>query len=282
MCWGFFFICFYLLLHGWRWRACWSCVSAMLILLLCPSVSILTVSYILKHIWKCWDMYSCIHNFDLTSPLEFLYSILSTYEIILTLKLQLSCIISTHLHRQNIQIKHTKEIKWTNHTSEISTTSNLRTTSKQRTSGNCTQNDALCEHVWWAGACVWETRIWISSENRVSTNSFVLSLYAVGHHRDSHTDLDRKCMKIPWVTQGMILQQENLLQTSPMWKASEQLQTFDVLVCCSLQVIHNIKMNSAIWAQDTLPTSKGGLGVRCSVDLWQFQPSLLHLLQLPT
>ena len=42
---------------------------------------------------------------------------------------------------------------------------------------------------------------------------------------------------------------------------------FDELVRGCLQAICNIKMDPDVWAQATLPTSKGGLGVRCSVDL---------------
>jgi len=52
-----------------------------------------------------------------------------------------------------------------------------------------------------------------------------------------------------------------------MWKASDQLHTFDELVRGCLQAICNIKMDPNVWAQATLPTSQGGLGVRCSVDL---------------
>ena len=58
-----------------------------------------------------------------------------------------------------------------------------------------------------------------------------------------------------------------LLRSSPSWKARKDLEEFDEIVRLSLQSISNVKMEESAWSQATLPTSKGGLGIRRSVDL---------------
>ena len=45
------------------------------------------------------------------------------------------------------------------------------------------------------------------------------------------------------------------------------MEEFDEIVRLSLQSISNVKMEESAWSQATLPTSKGGLGIRRSVDL---------------
>ena len=52
-----------------------------------------------------------------------------------------------------------------------------------------------------------------------------------------------------------------------MWKIHEGLNTFDETVRQALQSVCNINMDNSTWTQATLPTSKGGLGVRRASDL---------------
>ena len=52
-----------------------------------------------------------------------------------------------------------------------------------------------------------------------------------------------------------------------MWKFHEGLNTFDETVRPALQSVCNINMDNSTWTQATLPTSKGGLGVRRALDL---------------
>ena len=59
----------------------------------------------------------------------------------------------------------------------------------------------------------------------------------------------------------------HLLRTSPTWKASEELASFDRTVRQALQNICNIRLDDTMWSQAALPTAKGGLGVRQAVDL---------------
>ena len=55
-----------------------------------------------------------------------------------------------------------------------------------------------------------------------------------------------------------------LLRSSPAWQASEDLEAFDAVL---YQSICNINLDSATWLQATLPTSKGGLGIRQASDV---------------
>ena len=58
-----------------------------------------------------------------------------------------------------------------------------------------------------------------------------------------------------------------LLCSSPAWQASEDLEAFDAVLYESIQSICNINLDSATWLQATLPTSKGGLGIRRASDV---------------
>ena len=58
-----------------------------------------------------------------------------------------------------------------------------------------------------------------------------------------------------------------MLRCSPTWKANDQLLAFDEVLRQTLESVCNIKMDGAVWSQATLPTSKGGLGIRRSQDL---------------
>ena len=58
-----------------------------------------------------------------------------------------------------------------------------------------------------------------------------------------------------------------LLRSSPAWQASEDLEAFDAVLYQSIQSICNINLDSATWLQATLPTSKGGLGIRRASDV---------------
>ena len=69
----------------------------------------------------------------------------------------------------------------------------------------------------------------------------------------------RNCFAIPKML--------HLLRTSPTWKATEELARFDCTVRQALQDICNIRLDDTMWSQASLPTSKGGLGVRQAVDL---------------
>ena len=85
----------------------------------------------------------------------------------------------------------------------------------------------------------------------------------VSHLRSLHAHdtvyLLRNCFAIPKLLY--------LLRTSPAWKAKEELVMFDKMVCQALQDICNIRLDDTMWSQASLPTSKGGLGVRQAVDL---------------
>ena len=69
----------------------------------------------------------------------------------------------------------------------------------------------------------------------------------------------KNCLAIP-----MLL---HVLRCSPTWKANDQLLAFDEVLRRTLESVCNIKMDGAVWSQATLPTSKGGLGIRRSQDL---------------
>ena len=69
----------------------------------------------------------------------------------------------------------------------------------------------------------------------------------------------RNCFVIPKML--------HLLRTSSTWKATEELTRFDCTVRQALQDICNIRLDDTMWSQASLPTSKGGLGVRQAVDL---------------
>ena len=76
----------------------------------------------------------------------------------------------------------------------------------------------------------------------------------------AHDALNLKnCLAIPKIL--------HLLRWSPTWKTFDQLQAFDEVLRLSLDSICNIRLDHNIWIQANLPTSKGGLGIRCSVDL---------------
>ena len=69
----------------------------------------------------------------------------------------------------------------------------------------------------------------------------------------------RNCLAIPKLLY--------ILRTAPMWKVQEGLNTFDETVRQALQSVCNINMDNSTWTQASLPTSKGGLGVRRASDL---------------
>ena len=59
----------------------------------------------------------------------------------------------------------------------------------------------------------------------------------------------------------------HLLRCSPTWKTANRLQAFDNVLRSSLESTCNIRLDHNAWLQATLPTSKGGLGIRRSFDL---------------
>ena len=69
----------------------------------------------------------------------------------------------------------------------------------------------------------------------------------------------KNCLAIPKLL--------HLLRCSPTWKTLDQLQAFDEDLQLSLESICNIRLDDNTWIQETLPTSKGGLGIHRSVDL---------------
>ena len=86
-----------------------------------------------------------------------------------------------------------------------------------------------------------------------------LSSCLVALHAHDALFLLRNCLAIPKLLY--------ILRTAPMWKIHEGLNTFDETVRQALQSVCNINMVNSTWTQATLPTSKGGLGVRRASDL---------------
>ena len=86
-----------------------------------------------------------------------------------------------------------------------------------------------------------------------------LSSRLVALHAHDALFLLRNCLAIPKLLY--------ILRTAPMWKIHEGLNTFDETVRQALQSVCNINMDNSTWTQATLPTSKGGLGVRRASNL---------------
>lgn len=73
-------------------------------------------------------------------------------------------------------------------------------------------------------------------------------------HTHSAFFLLKNCFAIPKLTY--------LIRTSPAWKFTGFINSFDDLLKGTLESILNIKLENKAWTQATLPTSFGGLGTR--------------------
>lgn len=58
-----------------------------------------------------------------------------------------------------------------------------------------------------------------------------------------------------------------LIRSSPAWIHSVFINRFDSIIRSTLEKILNIKMDNKIWIQASLPTSRGGLGIRQLKDI---------------
>ena len=115
-----------------------------------------------------------------------------------------------------------------------------------------------CDTATLLGAPLFSSGIKYSLSSKIQALQRFTSNLVSLHSRDALFRL-KNCQAIPKLI--------HLLRCSPSWKASEDLESFDDILRHSIQSICNIKMESDIWLQAVLPTSKGGLGIRRSSDI---------------